>query len=293
MIYFCAAPQSYDYKFVCLRESILEHLQTIHKNQEPDKSATLFCTICHEEYRTHIHWRKHIEKKHSKVINRQCLICGRICKTYRIYIEHTRTHREKTHQCPHCDLKFPYPSTLRAHIDMHSGQKPAMCDLCGFTTKYAHNMERHILGVHGNKKQSKQPVAHCSKCGEDFVTLREFKAHLKEKHVESVEAMMQEYRAWMDLYCRLCRKRFASLEELSTHNVESIEKHRMRKDKAKKYTDKNYKSRYVYPKKESLYECHICKNMFRNQKMLASHITHHSKKPRPHSCKVCVIYKII
>lgn len=171
-------------------------MQTIHKNQELGKNATPFCTICHEEYRTHIHWRKHIEKKHSKVINRQCPICKKVCKTYRNYIEHTRTHREKIHQCPHCDLKFSYPSTLKAHVDMHNGQNPAMCDLCGFTTKYAHNMERHILGVHRNKKQTKQPKVHCSKCGVDFATLREFKTHLNEKHVDSVEVMMQEYRTW-------------------------------------------------------------------------------------------------
>lgn len=93
----------------------------------------------------------------------------------------------------------------------------------------------------------------------------------------------------MDLYCRLCRKRFASLEELNEHNVKNIEIHRIRNDKAKKYRTKVYKSRYVYPKKESHFECHICKNMFRNQKKLDSHITHHSKDPRAYTCAVCVI----
>lgn len=191
-----------------------------------------------EEYRTHIHWRKHIEKKHSKVINRQCPICAKICKTYQNYIEHKRTHREKTHQCSHCDLKFAYPGTLKAHVDMHMGQHPAMCDLCGFTTKYAHNMERHIFGVHQNQKQIKQPKAHCSKCEEDFPTLRDFKAHLNETHADSVD---QEYHAWMQLYCRLCQKRFISVEELNEHNANNVENHRIRKDKARKYATKAYK----------------------------------------------------
>lgn len=269
---------------IFFREFLLKHLQTAHINYDPKHDGKPFCSICQQEYLSYDVWRRHIEKAHYPITKVTCPVCNKIFNTPMRYHQHKRLHREKTVQCPQCPKKFAELCHFNTHLAIHKAEKPFMCEICAFTTKHKHNMQRHILGVHANKKQKRydNPKAHCSMCNENFSRFKPFQEHLKEKHTALADSMLNEYRLEQKLICKYCVKKFDTIEQLEEHNRSNLEKHRLRLIKIKKYARSRKKNIGFAIR----YTCDICKNSFNSQHVLDSHIANHSKEPRPFICDV-------
>ncbi|TFK54211.1 hypothetical protein OE88DRAFT_1625056, partial [Heliocybe sulcata] len=59
------------------------------------------------------------------------------------------------YECPYCGKGFNRPSSLKIHINSHTGEKPFMCpqEGCGRTFSVLSNMRRHAR-VHGQPQGS-------------------------------------------------------------------------------------------------------------------------------------------
>ncbi|KIK97001.1 hypothetical protein PAXRUDRAFT_137231, partial [Paxillus rubicundulus Ve08.2h10] len=53
--------------------------------------------------------------------------------------------RGKKHQCPHCGKRFNRPSSMKIHVNTHTGAKPYHCPFpgCGREFNVNSNMRRH------------------------------------------------------------------------------------------------------------------------------------------------------
>lgn len=216
-------------------------------------------------------------------------MCNKIFNSSMRYHQHKQVHKEKTLQCAQCPKKFSRLGSFNIHLAVHNAEKPFMCEICGFTTKHKNNMQRHILGVHANKKQKRydNPKAHCSLCNENFSRFKPFQDHLKEKHASVADSMLNEYRSELKRICKYCVKKFDTVEQLEEHNRTNIERHRLRREKIRKYSRTRKKDISEFNVR---YTCDICKNSFNTQRVLDSHIANHSKEPRPFICDVRIFF---
>ena len=78
--------------------------------------------------------------------------CGKTLASSGALRNHELTHRNKEHQCRHCDQSFIQKSQLTRHELTHTGEKPHRCDECG--QRFAR--KDHLLG---HKRNMHAPAA--------------------------------------------------------------------------------------------------------------------------------------
>lgn len=81
------------------------------------------------------------------------------------------------HDCPDCEKKFKFASSLTAHRVIHTGERPHRCDDCGRCFSFRQSLDRHR---HTHKTGRKY---NCVICGETFHSLSARTEH-KQTHME-------------------------------------------------------------------------------------------------------------
>lgn len=84
-------------------------------------------------------------------------------------ISHTAPRRLL--RCGECGKCFPHPSTLKAHLQTHTGERPFCCSLCGRTFTKLSNLKAHRR-VHTGER----PYC-CLSCGKCFTQKCNLKRH--------------------------------------------------------------------------------------------------------------------
>lgn len=74
-------------------------------------------------------------------------------------------------RCVECDKSFPHPSNLKAHMQIHTGERPFCCPLCGRSFTKLSNLKAHRR-VHTGER----PYC-CSACGKRFTQKCNLKRH--------------------------------------------------------------------------------------------------------------------
>ncbi|XP_069012614.1 zinc finger protein 11-like [Embiotoca jacksoni] len=94
------------------------------------------------------------------------------------------------HDCPDCEKKFKFASSLIAHRVIHTGERPHRCGDCGRCFSFRQSLDRHRHTHKAGRKYS------CVICRETFQSLSARREH-KQTHMED------------GVYtCRRCRKTF-------------------------------------------------------------------------------------
>ncbi|XP_027872481.1 zinc finger protein 394-like [Xiphophorus couchianus] len=74
-------------------------------------------------------------------------------------------------RCEECDKSFPHPSNLKAHMQIHTGERPFCCPLCGRSFTKLSNLKAHRR-VHTGER----PYC-CLACGKRFTQKCNLKRH--------------------------------------------------------------------------------------------------------------------
>ncbi|CAJ1054225.1 zinc finger protein 11-like isoform X4 [Xyrichtys novacula] len=94
------------------------------------------------------------------------------------------------HDCPDCDKKFKFASSLIAHRVIHSGERPHRCSDCGRCFSFRQSLDRHRHRHNTTRKYD------CAVCGEVFQSLSARTQHKQTHMVDGVYT------------CHQCEKRF-------------------------------------------------------------------------------------
>ncbi|KAK9887311.1 hypothetical protein WA026_021620 [Henosepilachna vigintioctopunctata] len=75
----------------------------------------------------------------------QCFVCKKTYDTKSKLRNHFRTHEEKLYSCKQCDKKFKSPSQLRLHEQIHTTDRPFICNVCGKKILFFRRLEEAVL----------------------------------------------------------------------------------------------------------------------------------------------------
>lgn len=130
------------------------------------------------------------------------------------------------HDCPDCDKKFKFASSLSSHRVIHTGERPHKCSECGRCFSFRQSLERHK-----NTHQKSAKRCGCVVCGETFVSLS---AQTEHKQTHMKDGVFE---------CRQCNRTFswelALAKHLKTHTDHSGNKATEESNGEKKVEDIN------------------------------------------------------
>ena len=101
-----------------------------------------------------------------------CAICSKLVKKYNMKV-HLRTHEKPTMECPKCDKKFRWNTSLTAHINSaHSSTFSYSCEFCNKQFKDQTNLKNHRYSHTGGGNYT------CGNCDSHFLRKDQYSSHL-------------------------------------------------------------------------------------------------------------------
>lgn len=225
--------------FVDMAE-LTQHMKEVHTSNDVFK-----CKICHQEFKKSSILKAHMKADHRDVVKEyKCEECGKCFNHVGNLKAHLRIHSgEKPFRCDQCGKCFSRQGNLTTHKRCHTGEKPCQCEVCGKRFKHISGLRYHLT-THSNEKPNI-----CTECGKSFKCLNGLKYHIQVTHIAE-----KPYR------CEQCGEGFTQACKLNIHlNIHNGGK---------------------------VYQCEVCAKCFSRPHGLKAHMSAHSPE-KNFKCEFC------
>jgi KRAB domain-containing zinc finger protein len=215
-----------------------------------------------------------------------CDICG--YKTiHKLAIEiHQKRHlRQFKLKCNVFEKGFYALSELQEHRNIHTGEKPFQCDLCGKAYPYNHNLNARKRTIHLETKLEKK-MNQCEMCGKMYAYKKSLQLHMNShtganayigdicgKSLTNEEHLKVHRRTHMSEkpnVCDVCGRAFSKRCDLKLHHRTHTGEHPYMCE----ICNKSFHKRYHTGQRP--YECHLCNKSFVCKALLNSHQKSHA-----------------
>lgn len=176
----------------------------------------------------------------------------------------------KPHKCNICGKSFFYPSKLKEHHRMHTGEKPYQCDICGKSFYRSCDLKRHSR-IHTGEKPYQ-----CDICGKLFTQTSHLKNH------------SQSHTGGKPYKCDICGNSFSQLNGLKRHSRIHTGVKPFQCDTCEKsfFHPNSLKAHNTIHTGEQPNHCDICGKSFSRSNDLKRHFRIHTGK-KPYLCDLC------
>ncbi|XP_050093389.1 zinc finger protein 432-like [Anopheles aquasalis] len=182
------------------------------------------CPLCPSRFTSLDAMKSHLVT-HKKQKLFCCTVCGMNLSSKRNLKYHQQAVHggglEKVYNCNICDRRFAFPSTLKNHMNTHTGLRPYKCVYCNRVYGNGGDLVEHVAKHHvGNDN-----IYLCHLCDADFSKVRELKAHYEvhsrkgEKFYNEILTEFGKFRfTTMDLLKMRRRKETTTLSRDNANN---------------------------------------------------------------------------
>ncbi|KAJ0056875.1 hypothetical protein NL108_000665 [Boleophthalmus pectinirostris] len=152
-----------------------------HERIHFDRERKFLCDICSKTFYTKTTLLMH-QKVHDELRIIKCPVCGKLLKG--ALKAHLMIHSgERPHTCDVCGVKFKLASHLKYHMNLHLGIKPFTCTVCGYKASRKSHLDMH-LSTHTGQKPFK-----CTLCDKAYTQPHCLKTHMKSHQTEEQAAV--------------------------------------------------------------------------------------------------------
>ncbi|XP_076380728.1 uncharacterized protein LOC117224805 isoform X6 [Megalopta genalis] len=265
-------------EFLCKTcNKVFRHKSNYQKHLMRHTVGDLTCKHCPKKFRLFRDLTRH-EKTHFYP-SYMCKECDYETTVLAALSIHMLRHTDKADlpfQCNDCDKRFRKAIDLQEHYNIHSGDKPFVCQLCGSAFYLRRQLSAHCRRMHPEMKANKVTSTACDICGRVLATKRSLFRH-KESHNPT------------KLYlCDYCGKSLSSAEHLKKHRrIHTGEKPYVCDICGKGFTDsENLRMHRRVHTGEKPYKCDQCPKAFSQRSTLTIHRRGHTGE-RPYVCQIC------
>ncbi|XP_043482651.1 zinc finger and SCAN domain-containing protein 2-like isoform X7 [Leptopilina heterotoma] len=270
--------EKHDEEFVCKTcNKIFRHKSNYQKHLLRHTVGDLTCKHCPKKFRLFRDLTRH-EKTHFYP-SYMCKECDYETTVLAALSIHMLRHTDKADlpfKCTDCDKHFRKAIDLQEHYNIHSGDKPFICQICGNAFYLRRQLSAHCRRMHPEMKANKVTSTACDICGRVLATKRSLFRH-KESHNPT------------KLYlCDYCGKSLSSAEHLKKHRrIHTGEKPYVCDICGKGFTDsENLRMHRRVHTGEKPYKCDQCPKAFSQRSTLTIHRRGHTGE-RPYVCQIC------
>lgn len=265
-------------EFLCKTcNKIFRHKSNYQKHLLRHTVGDLTCKHCPKKFRLFRDLTRH-EKTHF-LPSYMCKECDYETTVLAALSIHMTRHMDKADlpfKCNECDKRFRKKLDLQEHYNIHSGEKPFVCQLCNNAFYLRRQLSAHCRRNHPELKANKVTSTACDICGRVLATKRSLFRH-KESHNPT------------KLYlCDYCGKSLSSAEHLKKHRrIHTGEKPYVCDICGKGFTDsENLRMHRRVHTGEKPYKCDQCTKAFSQRSTLTIHKRGHTGE-RPYVCQIC------
>ena len=169
---------------------------------------------------------------------------------------------ERQIDCPICGRSFTRSTNLRAHMLIHTGDRPYTCKVCNKNFIRSSDVKRHMLVHTGERPYS------CVLCHQRFALYQNLKTHM------DIHSGVKPFK------CTFCTKCFSRDRGLKRHMlVHSGDKPHSCEECGKEVTTSHsLKMHKLIHTGEKPYSCPVCSKPFRRSQHVKKHVLTHEKE---------------
>ncbi|XP_076544810.1 uncharacterized protein LOC117601729 isoform X5 [Osmia lignaria lignaria] len=265
-------------EFVCKTcNKVFRHKSNYQKHLMRHTVGDLTCKHCPKKFRLFRDLTRH-EKTHfyPSYVCKECDYETTVLAALSIHMLRHTDKADLPFKCNDCDKRFRKAIDLQEHYNIHSGDKPFVCQLCNNAFYLRRQLSAHCRRMHPEMKANKVTSTTCDICGRVLATKRSLFRH-KESHNPT------------KLYlCDYCGKSLSSAEHLKKHRrIHTGEKPYVCDICGKGFTDsENLRMHRRVHTGEKPYKCDQCPKAFSQRSTLTIHRRGHTGE-RPYVCQIC------